>query len=62
MDGQRDERKDADVVEFTATDVRSRLGELIDRAIAGERVVILRNGRKTAALIGTRDLDSLTAA
>lgn len=52
------ERKD-EPLEITASDARDRLGELIDRALAGERVVISRNGRRIAALISLRDAERL---
>lgn len=50
------------VVEITATDVRDRLGEMIDRTLAGDRVVISRHGKTIAALIGAQDFDRLRAA
>jgi prevent-host-death family protein len=36
--------------EHSITEAGSRLGELIDRALAGEGVVITRNGRPVAEL------------
>jgi prevent-host-death family protein len=66
---QDSERKDvlstgpaSESVEVNATDMRNRLGEMINRTIAGDRVVITRHGKTIAALIGARDLERLTAA
>lgn len=55
-----DESKEAPL-EITASDARDRLGELIDRALAGERVVISRNGRRIAVLVSLRDAERLVA-
>ena len=40
----------------TALDVRRRFGEIVDRAAAGERIVIERAGQPVAALVPLEDL------
>lgn len=43
-------------------DVQKRLSELLNRAAyAGERIVVTRNGKPTAALVGMDDLERLRA-
>lgn len=42
-----------------AEEARQRLGELIDRATDGERIVITRNQRDRAVLISMRDYERL---
>jgi prevent-host-death family protein len=41
---------------IAALDVRRRFGEIVDRAAAGERIVIERAGRPVAALVPLEDL------
>jgi prevent-host-death family protein len=41
---------------ITALEVRRRFGEIVDRAAAGERVVIERAGQPIAALVPLEDL------
>jgi prevent-host-death family protein len=38
-----------------ADEARSKLGDLIDRAIDGERVVVTRHEKDRAVLLGMRD-------
>lgn len=58
---ENDERKDGDALEIAASDARDRFGELIDRALSGERVVITRSGRRVATLISLRDAERFAA-
>jgi prevent-host-death family protein len=44
---------------ITASDARNNMGDLLDRAIAGERITITRHGKKIAAIVGARDLATL---
>lgn len=44
---------------ITASDARNNMGDLLDRAIAGERITITRHGKKIAAIVGARDLEAL---
>lgn len=56
------ESKDVGLEEVAAAEVRDRLTELMNRAnIANERIVLTRNGKQTAALVGIRDLERLRA-
>ncbi|MGH7088309.1 MAG: type II toxin-antitoxin system Phd/YefM family antitoxin [Stellaceae bacterium] len=43
--------------DYKLTDAKERLGELIDRALGGEGVVITRDGRPVAELRPCRPLD-----
>jgi prevent-host-death family protein len=43
----------------SAIDVRKRFGEIVDRAAAGERIVIERAGHPIAALVPLSDLEEL---
>jgi prevent-host-death family protein len=63
------ERKDGSVAlvespveSITASDARNNMGDLLDRAIAGDRVVITRHGKRIAALVSARDLEKLEGA
>lgn len=60
VDGIKD---DAELGEHVpVVDVQRRLSELMNRAaFKGERIVLTRNGRPTAAMIGIDDLDRLRA-
>lgn len=53
------DEKTSTVVEVTASDARNRMGDLLDRALGGERFKISRNGRTVAALVGAKDLEAL---
>lgn len=55
-------REGTSVLHITATDARLRLGEMIDAAISGDRVVIHRHGKQLAALVGMRELEALESA
>jgi prevent-host-death family protein len=59
-----DERKDESpaLLEVTASDAARQFGDLMNRIIAGERVIITRHGKPLAALITARDLARLDSA
>jgi prevent-host-death family protein len=59
---ESDGRKDEGGLEIAASEARDRFGELIDRALSGERITITRNGRRIAALVSVRDADRLAPA
>jgi prevent-host-death family protein len=52
------ERKD-ELEEVPSDRLRDTLGGLIDRVLAGERIVVTRHGRRVLALVGLKDLEAL---
>jgi prevent-host-death family protein len=53
-------RKDLELEEIAATDVRDRLTELMNRAsFGGERFALTVHGQRKAALVSVRDLERL---
>ena len=44
---------------ITASELRARLGETLDRASAGERIVIERDHRRIAAIVPIEDAQQL---
>jgi prevent-host-death family protein len=51
------QRYDIDMRTVSALDVRRRFGEIVDRAAAGERIVIERAGHPVAAMVPLADLE-----
>lgn len=50
------------MVETTAANLRKHLGDHLNRAeFGGERVIVTRNGRRSAVLISIKDLELLQA-
>lgn len=56
----KDEAPEA--VEVTASAARNQMGDMIDRALGGQRFKILRHGKAVAALVTADDLEALTGA
>lgn len=48
--------KTLEIAEIRADDVRSQLGELTDRVLQGERIVVTRHGRPVVGLVSVDDL------
>lgn len=62
MAKQKEARKPAPV-EVGALEFKGRLGEMLSRVGFGnERIVILRHGKKIAALVSAQDLETLDGA
>lgn len=66
MDAPDETRKDEAVameIEITASDARTQLTELVNRAeFGGQRFKITRYGKTVAAIIGVSDYETLTSA
>ena len=61
MANPADTVNEASDARIPADDARKRLGELIDRATDGERIVFTRHERDRVVLIGMRDYERLRA-
>ena len=60
MNGSEAERKPLNHTEANGTEVAKVFGDFLGRAgFGGERIVILRNGKPIAALIGLPDFQRL---
>lgn len=58
MEGTESERKE--IEQIAASEARDRLTEIVDRArYQGQRTVITRNGKATAAVVSLEDLAKL---
>ena len=55
MTAGEDDRKPLGLPTVKADEVRSQLGELTDRVLQGERIVITRHGRPVLALVSIED-------
>lgn len=63
MNGSEDSRKPLKTSEANATEVAKVFGDFLGRAgFGGERIVITRNGKPIAALIGLPDFERLVNA
>jgi prevent-host-death family protein len=61
--GKQESEGDRVSERIPASEVRDRLTELMNRArFGGERFVLTRNGEDVAAIIGSQELASLSAA
>lgn len=63
-ESQNERKDDAEVGESVpVVEVQRRLSELMNRvAFGGERLVLTRNGKQTAALVSIPDLERLRAS
>lgn len=59
MAGTENDRKVLGLAEIAADEVRSQLGELTDRVLQGERIVITRHGRPVVGLVSIDDVRRL---
>lgn len=62
MAGTENDRKTLGLAEIAADEVRSQLGELTDRVLSGERIVITRHGRPVVGLVSIDDVKRLQDA
>ena len=60
LPGERGWNGDPDVEQIRSTDAKKLFGALLDKAIAGARVVITRHDAPKAVLIGFREFEALT--
>lgn len=62
-DSGRKDAAESTEIEITASDARTRLTELVNRAeFGGERFKITRYGKIVGAIVGARDYETLTSA
>ena len=62
MNGSEAERKAVNHTEANATEVAKVFGDFLGRAgFGGERIVVTRNGKPIAALIGLHDFERLVS-
>lgn len=54
--------KTVELAEIKADEVRSQFGELTDRVLQGERLVITRHGRPVVGLVSVDDLKRIVSA
>lgn len=54
--------KTLEIAEIRADEVRSQLGEITDRVLQGERIVVTRHGRPVLGLVSVDDLKRVVAA
>jgi prevent-host-death family protein len=59
---KKDVFMDARTTEFAASEAKARFSELLDRAEAGENIVIRRHGRAVARMTSAQDSDSAAIA